>query len=308
MKIVVACAARRGLLFLEKLFSLEPKAEFEVFSFREEPIEPPFMDEIMNLTTIHGAQFHEAKQLGAEKWSSFWENDKIDLMFAVSWRYMIPKSVYTRSRLGTFVFHDSLLPEYRGFAPSVWAIVNGEDHTGVSLFAIADEMDAGDIIDQKAVSISTDETITELMPRVTKAYLEMLEKDLPILLAGNAKSHVQDHAKATFTCKRTLFDNKIRWTESSRNIFNLIRGVTHPYPGAYTFLKNQRLTIWSAELITHPHSYIGRIPGRVIETKPEIGSVVLTGDGALLLKTVQLEGEPETCAAEILNSIAMTLE
>ncbi len=308
MKIAVACATKRGFLFLQKLFTLEPNAEYIIFSFREEPIEPPFMDDIKNLALSYGALFYEAKQLGAEKWISLWKTEKIDLLFTVSWRFMIPKSVYTQPRLGTFIFHDSLLPEYRGFAPTVWSIVNGEDHTGVSLFAIAEEMDAGDLIDQTTVGIGPQETITEVMPRVTQVYLDMLEKDLPSLMKGKAPSNPQDHSKATFTCKRTIFDNKIHWGDPSQRILNLIRGVTHPYPGAYTFLKNQKFTIWSAEMIDHPHVYVGRVPGRVIEVKPDLGTVVLTSDGAILIKTIQLESEPETCASEILNSISMTLE
>ncbi len=176
------------------------------------------------------------------------------------------------------------------------------------MFAIAEEMDGGDLVDQRLVPIGPQDTITEVLPRVTHVYLDMLEKDLPVILKGNAKFTQQDHSKATFTCKRTLVDNKICWSDSSQTIFNLIRGVTHPYPGAYSFLKTQKLIIWSAELIPNPRKYIGRIPGRVIEVRPDLGVLVLTGDGVLLIKTVQLESEPEICAAEVINSISMTLE
>jgi methionyl-tRNA formyltransferase len=308
MKIVVACAAKRGLLFLEKLFSLEPAADYEIFSFREEAVEPPFMDEIRDCAHAHGASFHEAKQLGMQKLTSFWQNEKIDLMLVVGWRYMIPRAVFSKSRLGTYVFHDSPLPEYRGFAPSVWAIVNGEDHTGVTLFSITDEVDAGDIIDQQLIPITRTETITDLVPRVTKTYLDILEKNLPRLLKGDPKGSPQDNSKATFTCKRTLLDNRIKWSDPSQKIFNLIRGVTHPYPGAYSFLNNKKITVWSAELITNLRNYIGRIPGRIVEIKKNLGALILTGDGSILVKTIQLEGEQEICAAESLNSISMTLE
>src|SRR5688572_30443812 len=128
MHIVVLCATQRGLLFLQHLSSLLPEAQLTVFTFREEPCEPLFLDDIRQFILDHHGQFFEAKYIGSV--ANFWENTTIDLMFVVSWRYIIPKKVYQIARSGTFVFHDSLLPEYRGFAPTVWAILNGEDHTG----------------------------------------------------------------------------------------------------------------------------------------------------------------------------------
>ena len=137
MRIALFCATRRGQRFLQKLHELRPEADLLVFSFAEEPWEPPFLDDIRRLTLDCGGQFFEAKQVGAARWADLWESTPVDLMLAVSWRYIIPPRVYERARLGAYVFHDSLLPEYRGFSPTVWAMINGEDHTGVTLLAPA---------------------------------------------------------------------------------------------------------------------------------------------------------------------------
>lgn len=307
MRIALLCATRRGYLFLKKLTELLPQCQLVVFSFREEAWEPAFLDDIRELTVASGGQLFEATQVGSPRWSKFWKSTSVDLMFVVSWRYMIPATVYRRPRLGTFVFHDSLLPQYRGFAPTVWAIINGETHTGVTLFEIADEVDAGDIVDQQRIPIGMDDSIAVVMERVTQAYLDMLERNLDKLMDRSAPRYPQDHSRATYTCKRTPDDNRIDWTASSRSIYNLIRAVSAPYPGAYTHLSGQRIRVWAARELANAHQHVGRIVGRVVERRPGEGSVVLTGDGALLLTQVQLEGGDIVSAAEVLDSVSQTL-
>jgi methionyl-tRNA formyltransferase len=307
VRIVLLCATRRGYLFLKKLIDLRPQAELIVFSFREESWEPPFLDNIRELTVSSGGQFHEAKQVGSGEYRSFWESTPIDIMFVVSWRYLIPPEIYRRPRLGTFVFHDSLLPGYRGFAPTVWAIINGEDHTGVTLFRIAEEVDAGDIVDQQRIPIAPADTIAAVMDRVTQTYLAILERNLDRLLEGNVLCSPQDNSQATYTCKRTPEDNRIDWTMSSERIYNLIRAVSTPYTGAYTYLSGIRMIVWSAQLVFDYRKYVGRVPGRVVEVRPGIGSVVLTGGGALLLTLVQLDGHDPVCASDVINSVTHTL-
>jgi len=307
MRIVTLCATRRGYLFVQKLTELTPQSELVVFSFPEDPWEPPYLDDIRELTLAKGGQFFEAKQVGSPRWGQFWESTPVDLMFAVSWRFMIPASVYQQPRLGTFVFHDSMLPEYRGFSPTVWSIINGEDHTGVSLFEIADGVDEGAIIAQKRVPIGPDDTIAVVLERVTETYLELLEQSLDNLMKGIAPRYPQDHSRATYTSKRLPEDNLIDWTGSTERAFNLIRASTFPYSGAYTYLEGQKLRIWSARRLVDGHHYVGRTPGRVVEVRPGEGSAVLTGDGSLLLTEVQIEGGEVACATDVLNRLSQTL-
>lgn len=307
MRIALFCATQRGLRFLNRLAALVPDAGLEVFSFREEPTEPPFLDTIRQATLDHGGRFHEAKQVGSGHWREYWETTPADLIFVVSWRYLIPASIYERARLGAFVFHDSLLPAYRGFSPTVWAIINGEDHTGATLFHMADDVDSGDIVAQQRVPIGPDETIAEVMETVTQTYLRLLETSLPALLEGTAPRVPQDHSRATFTCKRTLEDNEIDWNAPAEEIYNLIRAVTSPYPGATTTLDGQRIHIWSASRLPDFKRYVGRIPGRVVEIWPGRGSVVLTGDGALLITEVSVSGGDRRRGDEALNRLSHTL-
>ncbi len=306
MRVVLLCATHRGYLFLRQLHNLIPEHNLVVFSFREESWEPLFLDDIRNLALAQGGQIFESKHVGSHRNQLFWESTDIDLMLVVGWRYMIPRDVYRRPRNGTFVFHDSLLPAYRGFAPTVWAIVNGEDHTGVTLFEIAEQVDAGDIVAQQRVPIDPEDTIAVVMQRVTQAYLDLLKRNLESLMSGGGARCQQDHSKATYTCKRTPDDNWIDWTASCGSIYNLIRAVSAPYPGAYTYLSGRKMRVWSAQRVSVPR-YAGRIPGKVVEVCPGVGSVVLSGDGALLITKVQLDSGPVLCASDVLKSITQTL-
>ncbi|MCK6561190.1 methionyl-tRNA formyltransferase-like protein [candidate division KSB1 bacterium] len=306
-QIALFAATKRGCLFLKKLKRLVPDYHITVFSFREEPWEPPFFEEIRELTAEAGGSFFEAKHVGDQQFQEFWQNQKVELIFCVSWRYMVPSLVYQKATKGTYVFHDSMLPRYRGFSPTVWAVINGEQQTGVTLFEMADEVDAGDIIDQEEVSIGTDETIQPVIDRVTQTYLALLERNLFPLLGGTARKTPQDHAHATFVCKRLPEDNRIDWTAPARSSYNLIRAVTAPYPGAYTTLNDRTLRVWSAKLLDSVSRYEGVIPGRVVRFQQGEGATVLTGKGALLLQEVQFDGEERVCASRILNRLSCTL-
>lgn len=306
MRIALLCATQRGYRFLKKLSELRPQDDIVVFSFREDPWEPPFIENIRSFANSRGYNFIESKKVNSPILIEFWGKEEIDLMLLVSWRYLIPPDIYQRPIFGTFVFHDSLLPEYRGFAPTVWAIINGNDHTGVTLFEIAEDVDSGDIIDQQKVDIDIEDTIEVIMEKVTQVYLEILERNLGVLLSGNATRTPQNHSLATYTCKRNPEDNQIDWNFSSEDIYNLIRATSRPYTGAFTFIEDKKLYIWSAKRMTNL-TYVGSIPGRITKVIPEVGSVILTGDGPLLITQVQRENEEIQCAADVLNDINLTL-
>jgi methionyl-tRNA formyltransferase len=306
-RIALLCATERGAQVLRWLIERVGGERLLVFSFREEPHEPPFLDRIRALAAGAGARFVEARQVAAERHAAAWQETAIDLLLAVSWRYLVPPAVYRRARLGAFVLHDSLLPRYRGFAPTVWAILNGETETGATLCEMAGPVDAGAIIAQERVPIGPDDTITGVLPRVTEAYLRLLERTLPALLCGDAPRTPQDEAQASYTCKRLPEDNRIDWREPTATIYNLIRATTRPYPGACTTLDGRTLRVWGARRLPDAPRYVGRVPGRVVAVRPGDGSAVLTGDGALLLTEVQFDDQPPVCAAEALRSLSQTL-
>lgn len=204
--------------------------------------------------------------------------------------------------------HDSLLPEYRGFSPLNWAIINGEDHTGVSLFYLDELTDGGDIVAQKSIPIGLFDTAPTIYDKVCQATIDVIIESLPSLASGNVKRNKQEYSLGSFTCKRNLEDGIINWSKTTREIYNKIRALTMPYPGAFTFYNNRRLIIWDAEPVNDPPNYIGRIPGCVVKVLLNEGSVeVLTGDGIIRIKMIQYGDDQVLKATEVINSIKVRL-
>ena len=307
MNIFLLCATKRGYKFFKKIHQLVPTAKITVISFQETEWEPKYIDAISSYALECNSDFYLWENIRNKKPELFWNSKTIDLMFLVCWRYILSPKIYKISKLGTFVFHDSLLPKYRGFSPTVWAIINGENYTGVTLFKINKDIDSGEIIDQKKIDISQIDTISEVIDRVTAGYMEILEKNIESLINNTVKKRKQNHAIATYTCKRLPSDNLINWNASSKNIYNLIRAVTKPYSGAYTFFNEKKMIIWEAKLLDEVKNYVGRISGRVVEIIDGEGVVIQTGDGCILLTSVQLGNSNNVKAFKVINKLSITL-
>ena len=307
MHVAILCATRRGRLFLETVAKVLPDADLTVVSFHEEPWEPPFLDDIRRAAESVGGRFFQAKQVGGPTLMPVWEETPIDLLFAVSWRYYVPASVYRLARLGAYVYHDSLLPKFRGFSPTVWAMLEGETHTGASLIEMAEGIDEGDLIAQREIPIGPDETIADVMENVTQAYLRLAEEYVSALAMRPVARQRQDHSAATYCCKRIPDDNRIDWAAPTRRVYDLIRATTAPYSGAFTTLDGRTLRIWSAQRVHPTRVSAGRVPGRVTAVHRGRGVEVLTGDGQLLVTQVQFDGEAAAPAAEVIDRLSMTL-
>ena len=300
MHVVLLCATKRGYQVAEELFALGQGHDFTLFSFRETAWEPPFLDDIRALAKANGHQFLEARNVAKGAAGEFWLRNPVDLILMVNWRYIVPVEVYSRARCGCFVFHDSLLPKYRGFSPTVWAMINGESETGVTLFQIAEDFDTGDIVDQARVPIGPTDTIAKVVADVSREYIEVVKRNFAKLLDGTVTCFPQNHEDATYTCKWTPADARIDWRRCARDIYNLIRATTRPYPGAFTYWQGRKLTIWEAELDASARKYVSNAPGRVVDSHTDGSASVLTGDGAILVKTGQLEGEGRVDSASLL--------
>ena len=150
--------------------------------------------------------------------------------------------------------------------------------------------DAGDIVAQRRVAIADDDTAYTLYGKQTAAAIELMREIYPQLCAGTAPRIPQDHAQASYFGGRRPADGVIDWTQSARRIYNLVRAVTHPYPGAFTHWRGQPLLIWRAE-VDGAGGEPGAAPGTVVERDADL--VVQTGAGRLRALRVQLDGEDE---------------
>jgi len=176
-----------------------------------------------------------------------------DLILALGWYYIVPRAVRESVPGGCLGIHASLLPKYRGGAPLVWAIINGETQTGVSLFELTDEVDAGDILGQSAFEIANRDTIAEVMKKAAEHAAALLRSQLPQLARGQAERTPQDHAQATLFPQRCPADGLIDWSWPPNVIYNFVRAQTRPYPGAFYFEGDQRVYVWDPEAAREDH-------------------------------------------------------
>jgi len=203
-----------------------------------------------------------------------------DLILSVYYRNLIAAPILALARLGAFNMHGSLLPRYRGRAPVNWAVLHGEPRIGMTLHRMVTRADAGAIVDQEGVDLGPRDTAEQAFRKVLPCARRILERRIDALLAGTAPEAPQDESQATYFGGRSPEDGRIVWTQTSAQIFNLVRAVTDPYPGAFTDVGAARLMVWWAE----PDSPATRgrrgQPGEVLALSPLI---VATGGGALEL-------------------------
>ena len=171
---------------------------------------------------------------------------RADLILVLGWYYNVPRTVRETASQGCLGIHASLLPRYRGGAPLVWAIMNGEQETGVSLFHLTDEIDAGDIVGQRAFKIEDADTIATVLKKSESSAVSLLAEKLPLLVRGQAECRCQDHTQATVFPQRSPGDGLIDWSWSRKKLYDFIRAQTHPYPGAYFYQGNEKTYLWDA--------------------------------------------------------------
>jgi methionyl-tRNA formyltransferase len=216
-----------------------------------------------------------------------------DLILSVYYRNMISSRILALPRLGAFNLHGSLLPKYRGRAPINWAVLHGEPRIGMTLHRMVKQADAGAIVDQEGVDLGPRDTAEQAFRKVLPCARRVLARQIDALLAGTAPETPQDESQATYFGGRKPEDGRIDWTQTSRQIFDLIRAVTDPYPGAFTEVGTARLMVWWAEPDTPATRALyaeSNRPGEILSLVP---LVVATGDGALELTRAEWQGDQD---------------
>ena len=217
-----------------------------------------------------------------------------DLVLVIGWTQLVKAPLLGIPRHGCIGFHASLLPRYRGRAPVNWAIIRGETMTGNTMILLEDGVDTGDIIAQREIPIGFEDTCATIYERVAASECDMLDEVLPLIRAGRMPRRRQDPALATVMPRRRPEDGLIDWNRTTLELYNWIRALTHPYPGAFTFLGDRRIFVWKAAPADPAERSLaaGEIRlsrGRLLAGAP---------DGALSLERLQAEGETELSGVE----------
>ena len=261
-----------------------------VITHEDNPKEEIWFRSVAGLATRYGIPVHTPASVNTPEWIERIRSWEPDLIFSFYYRNMIKEEILNIPPLGAFNMHGSLLPRYRGRVPINWAVLHGEKETGVTLHYMVKRADAGDIVDQEAVPIGHEDTAQDVFNKCVKAARRVLERQLDSLTMGTAPRRKQDESLATYFGGRTPEDGRIDWTEDAEKIYNLIRAVTHPYPGAFTQANGKKLFIWWAKPVKDP----GGTPGQVLSIDP---LRVATGSGSLEIINMEWDDANEDDAS-----------
>jgi len=219
-----------------------------------------------------------------------------DVVFVIGWSQIVGPEALQIPRLGMIGTHAAMLPHNRGSAPVNWAIIRGETEAGNTLMWLTEGVDEGEIIDQVSFSITPYDTCATIYDKVGKSNGEMILRLIPKLIAGEKPGRPQPSIDEEILPRRRPKDGLIDWNKTGLDVYNFIRALTHPYPGAFSFLDGTRYLIWDAVLLPgdpYCHAEPGEIIGAAYHPHPadSCGQVVACEKGAvLLLKLETVDG------------------
>ncbi|MGG7671435.1 bifunctional UDP-4-amino-4-deoxy-L-arabinose formyltransferase/UDP-glucuronic acid oxidase ArnA [Pseudomonas sp. WC2] len=268
-----------------------------VFTHADAPKENAFYGSVAQLCASKGIPVHAPEDVNHPLWIERIAKLNPDYLFSFYYRNLLSEQLLAVAKHGAFNLHGSLLPRYRGRAPANWVLVNGETETGVTLHRMVKRADAGAIVAQQRLAIERSDTALSLHGKLRIAAIDLLRDTLPAMLQGKISETPQDESKATVFGRRSAADGKLLWAKPAEQLFNLVRAVTQPYPGAFCAVGEHKLIVWSAEVVKGND---GQAPGRVISVDPlriacgEDSLLILSGqrnDNGLFLSGPQLASE-----------------
>ncbi|MGN1157877.1 MAG: methionyl-tRNA formyltransferase [Agathobacter sp.] len=268
------------------------KAGHEVVLVVTQPDKPKGRSGALQFTPVkecavaHNIEVFQPAKIRLEENVEYLRKYDADIMVVAAFGQILPKSILEMTKFGCINVHASLLPKYRGAAPIQWAVINGDEVTGVTIQQMDIGVDTGDIILAKKLSIDKDETGGGLFDKLAVIGAEACVEALARIETGTATRTPQNHEEATHVSMISKEFGDIDWNRSAVEIERLIRGL-NPWPSAYTTLEGKTFKIWKANVVNENSSYR---PG-YIATVTKNSIMVQTGEGMLELLEVQLEGK-----------------
>ena len=254
-----------------------------VFTHTDNPNENIWFESVAQVAAQNGIPVFAPEDINHPLWVNKIAAMQPDILFSFYYRNMLKPAILDIPKLGALNLHGSLLPKYRGRVPINWALVNGEKETGVTLHYMTPRPDDGDIVAQRAVPILESDNAKTLFDKCVDAAKVLLDEQLPLIKNNTAQRTPQDASQSTYYGGRKPEDGIIDWTRSAIDIRNLVRAVTIPYPGAFSYRANHKILIWQSSIAAQN----SETPGTVLSIDP---LVVACGEGALQVDFGQVEG------------------
>ncbi|MGY0162692.1 bifunctional UDP-4-amino-4-deoxy-L-arabinose formyltransferase/UDP-glucuronic acid oxidase ArnA [Edwardsiella tarda] len=254
-----------------------------IITHQDAPGENVFFASVARLAAQHTIPVFAPDDVNHPLWIERLRELQPQVIFSFYYRHLLSDEILALAPQGAFNLHGSLLPAYRGRAPLNWVLVNGETETGVTLHRMESRADAGNIIAQQRIAIADDDTALTLHHKLCQCAKTLLAEALPQIRSGNYSEYPQDESAATYVGRRTPADGRIEWNKPARTLYNLVRAVSEPWPGAFSYAGNRQFTLWQARV---RHDLPAARPGTVLSTAP---LVVACGQDALEI----VAGQPQ---------------
>ena len=231
-----------------------------------------------------------------------------DLLLVIAFGQKIGPKLIEMPTHGAVNLHGSLLPKYRGPAPINWAVINGETETGLTVIAMTDQIDAGDILGQRAAPIGPKETAGQLHDRLAELGARLVTEVVREIPLDEVERRRQNDNQATMAPRLTKADGRINWNRPARDVHNHIRGMT-PWPGALAHLttpdrKKTRLRLTIDRAVVSPVPAAGAAPGTIVDAAAD-GIDVATARGTVRILELTTAGKRTMTAADAVNGYAI---
>ncbi len=272
-----------------------------VFTHRDDPNETIWFDSVAELAAENSIPVYAPEDVNHPIWENKIRDMAPDIIFSFYYRKIINRKILDIPTHGCFNLHGSMLPEYRGRCPINWVLVNGEKETGVTLHYMTPKPDAGDIVAQKKIEISNTDTAFSLHMKAEKAAFLLLDETLPEIKENTIKPVAQDASKASYFGGRGPKDGEIDWTIPAEKVVNLVRAVTKPYPGAFSFAGNRKIIFWDVSETDADEA--GAIPGTILSTSP---LTISCGKNAVNMKAGQTESSIHLKGEQLAKELRLT--
>lgn len=304
MRLIFLGYSNIGHICLEVLIDLCRQLHDEivaVVTHEDDPRERVWFKSVKELALSHNLPVYTPADPNDPTFIDLLRSLKPDFIFSCYYRLMLKQPILDLPTKGALNLHGSLLPRYRGRCPLNWVLIHGEPLTGLSLHYMEATPDSGDLVAQVQIPIAPDDTAWTLSEKMTAAAGKLMRRTYPLLRADAAPRIPQDHSRATYFGGRTPEDGRIDWQQPAQQIYNLIRAVTHPFPGAFTTWQGKKIFLWSAKVDTQ-YSGPSLPPGLVRHQADRLW--IGTGQGVLSVLAAQLEGQAEVSGKDVPLALA----
>ncbi|MBN2491474.1 MAG: bifunctional UDP-4-amino-4-deoxy-L-arabinose formyltransferase/UDP-glucuronic acid oxidase ArnA [Planctomycetes bacterium] len=268
-----------------------------VFTHADDPHETVWFASVAEAAAARGIAVHAPEDINHPLWVETIRRLAPDVIFSFYYRRLLRPAILDIPPDGCLNLHGSLLPRYRGRCPVNWVLIHGETETGVTLHHMTPRPDDGDIVAQRAIPIDEDDTARTLVARIAAAAGALLEGALPLVRQRRAPRRPQDPAAASTFGGRRPADGEIDWDRTSRQVRNLVRAVTRPYPGAFSHVGCRKALLWQ---VSFADEYVPAgdpvASGTVLSADP---LVIACGEGAVRVDYGQREGGVHVSGAQL---------